>query len=174
MRLSKDNNKSNKRHWISVSKNEDETPAESIPNISPEPISNDAEHPDVKALLDNITPEQMTTLLNLAKEWPKLVTTMVSTPSVVTTPATPALPTVLGNDAMPPPSVAVDNPELLLSARCSMFQRNEELLADFGGRMNTDILCRVKILQQYVRKQSRMVQAVSTSCLTVFLVLEQH
>ena len=102
------------------------------------------------------------------------MTTLVSTPLVVTMPATPALPTVLGNDMTPPPGVAVDNPELLLSAHCSMFQRNEESLADFGSRMNTDILCRVKILQQYVRKQSRMVQAVSTSCLTVFLVLEQH
>ena len=120
-----------------MSETKDETPAESVPTVSPEQDFATTVHADLQSFLDNISPEQMTTLLNLAKEWPNLVANLASPLLAVPAPATPVIPTFGSGDTVTPSPVdATNNSQLLLSACCSMFQCNEQLLAEFGGRMN--------------------------------------
>ena len=112
----------------------------------------------------------MTALLNLAKEQPNLVADLARPPSVAL--ATPVIPTFGGDTFTPPPVNATNNSELLLSACHSMFQHNEESLAEFGGGMHANVLRRAKFLEQCAQKQTQMVQAVSGFPSTSVQVLE--
>ena len=56
-----------------------------------------------------------------------------------------------------------DNTNMILAAREDMMEQNSALIGEYGGGMDPKILRRVKLCPEYVRRQSKMMEIVSTN-----------
>ena len=56
-----------------------------------------------------------------------------------------------------------DDTNMILAAREDMMEQNSALIGEYGGGMDPKILRRVKLCPEYVRRQSKMMEIVSTN-----------